>query len=165
MIVRGKSSYLFLLAISLLLVLTGQPVLAGDKKGKDVALTFHMQTEIEGNPKMFFKINVAGKECAFSQMADFSSRDVVAFSPFLGDDQNTFGIVFQLKSSAKNKLENLSTANRGKYLCAKFNGRVVDAVMIDKTVTDGILVIWNGITDGEIKALDKLAPRIGEKKK
>jgi hypothetical protein len=77
----------------------------------------------------------------------------------------TFGAVFQLRGSATSKLENLSTANLGKHLCAKVNGRIVDAVRIDTTVTDGFLVIWNNIQDAEIKEYDKVAPRIGKKKK
>ena len=101
----------------------------------------------------------------FSRMPDFTSRDIIAFSPFLADDMVTYGAVFQLRGSAKTKLENLSTANRGKLLCAKINGRVVDAVLIDKTIEDGLLVIWNGILDTEVKGYDKLVPRIGGKKK
>jgi hypothetical protein len=41
----------------------------------------------------------------------------------------------------------------------------VDGVIIDQSVKDGVLVVWNGIQEAEIKEYDKLAPRIGEDKK
>ena len=44
------------------------------------------------------------------------------------------------------------------------NGRVVDAVLIDKQVDDGYMVIWKGIGKAEIDAFDAMVPRIGEKK-
>lgn len=155
---------LFCLAL-LVLVLSSATVMAGDKKGKNLLVSFHMETDMNSNPKMIFEAAVGGKKLYFSQMADFSSRDIVAFSPFLADDKVTFGAVFQLRGSATSKLENLSTANLGKHLCAKVNGRIVDAVRIDTTVKDGFLVIWNNIQDAEVKEYDKVAPRIGKKKK
>jgi len=147
------------------LLLTSPTAWAGAKKGNNLVVTFHMQTDINTNPKMIFEQLIAGEKKYFSNMADFSSRDIIAFSPFLADDKETYGAVFQLRGSAKTKLENLSTANKGKLLCAKVNGRVVDAVFIDETVKDGMLVIWNGIMDMEVKECDKLAPRINAKKK
>ena len=35
-------------------------------------------------------------------------------------------------------------------------------VRIDKPVSDGILVIWSGVTEQEVKLYDQIAPRIGE---
>ena len=32
----------------------------------------------------------------------------------------------------------------------------------DKQVTDGMLIIWKGVTLPEIKAFDKVKPRLGE---
>lgn len=164
--VKKIPSSFFLCCIAwMALLLTSTTVWAGAKKGNNLAVSFHIETDEHSNPKMTFDHLVAGKKMFFSKMADFSSRDIVAFSPFLADDKETYGAVFQLRGSAKTKLENLSTANKGKLLCATVNGRVVDAVYIDKTIDDGMLVIWNGIMDMEVKEYDKLAPRIGAKKK
>ncbi len=52
--------------------------------------------------------------------------------------------------------------NNGKLLIAIVNGQAVSVVKINAPVTDGKLVIWNGIKDHEIKLYDQLAPRIGE---
>jgi hypothetical protein len=45
------------------------------------------------------------------------------------------------------------------------NGSVRDAVLIDKAVTDGLLVIWQRIGLAEVRAADGLMPRIGENPK
>jgi hypothetical protein len=41
---------------------------------------------------------------------------------------------------------------------------VVDAVIVDREINDGHLVIWKGIGAAEIDALDQKIPRIGEEK-
>ena len=45
------------------------------------------------------------------------------------------------------------------------SGRAIDAVLIEKPVADGQLVIWKGMTALEIQQLDKMIPRTGETKK
>jgi hypothetical protein len=49
-------------------------------------------------------------------------------------------------------------------MIAMVNGRVVDAVIVDKQIDDGVLVIWKGIGQAEVDAFDSQVPRIGEKK-
>ena len=56
----------------------------------------------------------------------------------------------------------MSAANQGKFLLVMVNGSVRDAVLIDKPVTDGLLVIWQRIGLAEVRAADGLMPRIGE---
>lgn len=147
------------------LMLLSLPVWGGGKKENNMAVSFHMETEGTNNPKMIFEQDVAGRKRFFQRSPDFSTKDIVAFSPFLADNQVDFGVVFQLRPSAAARLENLTAANQGRLLLATCNGRVVDVVEIDKPIKDGFLVIWNGIQDAEIKECDKVAPRIGKDKK
>ncbi len=151
----------FLLAFALLFSVAE----AGDKKGKNLNITFHLETDQNNNPRMIFQQNLAGKMRYFQRTAEISSKDIVSFSPFLADNGQDYGVVFKLRASAASRLENITTANQGKLLCSAVNGRVVDVVKIDKTVTDGFIVIWNGVTAAELKEYDKLAPRIGKEKK
>jgi hypothetical protein len=154
-----------MMRIILVLLLSIAPSWAGDKKGKNMAVSFHLETDVNNNPKMIFEQTIGGKKRYFSRSPDFSTRDITAFSPFLSDNQSDYGIVFQLRKSAASRLENITMANQGKMLIAAVNGRVVDGVIIDQSVKDGVLVVWNGIQEAEIKEYDKLAPRIGEDKK
>ena len=154
-----------LLRLWLLLCLTLSPSWAGDKMGKNMAVSFHLETDAATNPKMVFEQEIAGKKRFFSRTPDISTKDIVAFGPFLADNQVDFGMVLKLRPTAAARLESITSANQGKMLLATFNGRRIDAVIIDQTVKDGHLVIWNGITEAEVKECDKVAPRIGQQKK
>jgi hypothetical protein len=149
----------------LLFVMIVSPVWAGDRKAKNMAVTFHIETEAAANPKMFFEQQIGGKRRFFQRSPDFNSSDVVAFGPFLADNQVDFGMVLKLRPIAASRLESLTSANQGKMLLAMFNGKPIDAVIIDQPVKDGHLVIWNGITEAEIKECEKVVPRIGKEKK
>lgn len=138
---------------------------AGDKKGKNMAVSFHMELGVAMNPRLVIEQEIAGKKRFFQRNPDFTTKDVVAFGSFLADNKVDFGIVLKLKPAAAERLESITAANQGKMLLTMFNGRVVDAVIIDQAVKDGHLVIWNGITEAEIKECDKVVPRIGKEKK
>ena len=89
-------------------------------------------------------------------------KDMVAFRPFPSGEGEDYGMVFQLKDGAKRRLNALSIAHQGKYLLAQANGRVVDGVVIDKPVDDGLIVIWKGLSNDDLKLFDKALPRIGD---
>lgn len=154
-------------SVFLALVFTAFPALchAGGKAGDAAAVSFHIETEGNENPKMVAPFDVGGQQRFFRRMPEVSMKDFSAFSPFPSDDGQTYGVVFQLKAAANRRLSAITQVNQGKMLIAQVNGRVVDAVIIDKPVNDGLIVIWKGITDAEIKQYDKVAPRIGAEDK
>lgn len=146
-----------------LLALVLTPVAkAGGKAGEMGMVTFHLETEEGGNPKMVFPQMDDGKQRWFSRTPEISMNDMVAFRPFPSGDGDEYGIVFQLKDGAKRRLNALSVAHQGKYLLAQANGRVVDGVVIDKPVDDGLIVIWKGLSEDDVKLFDKALPRIGD---
>lgn len=138
------------------------PADAGSSKKPDTGVSFHIETTEGEDPKMVFQQVAAGKVRYFRRSAELITNDIVAFSPFPADDGLTYGAVCQLNRGAAGRLSNLSAANKGSWLLAMVNGRIVDAVIIDKQVEDGLIVIWKGITVNEVKAFDKIRPRIGE---
>ena len=138
---------------------------AGGKAGEMGMVTFHLETEAGGNPKMVFSQMDNGKERFFNRTPEITMKDMVAFSPFPSGAGDEYGLVFQLKEPAQRRLNAVSIANQGKFLLAQANGRVVDGVVIDKPVEDGVIVIWKGITTDEVKLFDKVLPRIGDKGK
>lgn len=152
-----KPARLLAALIALVLCL---PALAGGKKGGDLRLGFHMETEAGGNPKMTF----AYGDKFFSSAAEVGLSDVADFNPFPSQDGEGYGVVLRFKAGPRNRLAAVTADNQGNWLLARVNGRVVDATMIDRQVTDGQLVIWRGVTQAEVQALDKKLPRIGEKK-
>ena len=152
-----RHSFLAIFAATLLL-----PGLAGaaGKKAPDLKLSFHLQAE-PGDRRVFKQLT-AGKEVIFQKAAAISTKDIVAFRSFPADDNNSYGVVFQLDKTATNRLRTLSTAHQGKLLLAVVNGQVLDAVVIDKPVNDGLIVIWKWISLAEVKLTDQHLPRIGE---
>ena len=137
----------------------------GAGKENESGVSFHLETNEGGNQKMVFKQVAAGKERFFHRTPEIATRDVVAFSPFPSEDEGTYGVVVKLDPRAGNRLKAVTAANVGRWLIAVVNGRAVDVVVIDQQITDGMLVIWKGVTLQEVKAFDKLKPRFGEDKK
>ena len=140
-------------------------VMAGGNNGKKVDISFHIETEASDNPKMIFPYEVMGKQRFFRRIPEVSSNDFVAFSPFPSDDQASYGVILQLKDNARRRLAAVSQISSGKWLVCKAFGRMVDGVLVEDPVDDGVVVVWKGLSIQEIGILDELLPRIGEKKK
>ena len=155
-----------LAALSMMAVLAlAQPLFAGGKKDNKASVTFHIETEATDNPKMIFPQLANGQTRYFRRLPEFSTKDLVAFSPFPSEVGDGYGVVFKLKGNAKNRLAAITNANQGTWLISQVNGRVVDGVAIDKQIDDGILVIWKGVTLADIRLLDDELPRLGAKGK
>jgi hypothetical protein len=153
-------------AFVMLIVLTLSPSLfASGKKETKLSVSFHLQTEATDNPKMIFPQLTNGKTLFFRRMPEFSTKDIEAFVPFPADVGDEYGVAFKLKESAATRLSAITNTNVDRWLVAQVNGRVLDAVMIDKEVDDGFLVIWKGVTAEDLKVLDKGMKRLGGEKK
>ncbi len=138
---------------------------AGGNKGKGVNISFHIETEATDNPKMIFAHQVMGKQRFFRRIPEVSSKDFVAFTPFPADDQASYGVMLQLKNNAQRRLAAVTQVNSGKWLVCQAFGHVVDGVLIEEPVNDGVVVVWRGLSLEHIKELDTALPRIGQKKK
>ncbi|TAE78807.1 MAG: hypothetical protein EAZ65_07265 [Verrucomicrobia bacterium] len=151
-------------AIALLALCPGFPALAGGKKDGKSGISFHLQADPTDNPKMIFAQMTNGQQVFYRRSPEVMTKDISAFAPFDSEDGEGFGTLLQLKSPARNRLAATTNANVNRWLLAMVNGRVVDAVIIDKQIDDGQMVIWKGIGQSEIDAFDAQVPRIGEKK-
>jgi hypothetical protein len=151
-----------LAALLLLLVFGIAPALmASGKKENNFSVTFHMETVSTDNPKMIFPQTIGGKQRYFRRMPELISKDIAGFSPFPSKVGAGYGIAFQLKSHAKNRFAAITSTSQGNWLLAQVNGRVVDAVLIDRQIDDGMVVIWTGVTQEDIAMFDETLPRIG----
>ena len=135
---------------------------AGGKKPPPMSVSFHMQADQNEGKKFVFPFPTAGKTIFYSRSAIFTEKDIVAFQSFPSDDPTSYGLILQLRKVAKDRLVHLSGASEGQFLLAMVNGTVRDAVLIDRSVTDGLLVIWQRIGAAEVRMADSLMPRIGE---
>lgn len=137
---------------------------AGKADKKKTSLSFHIETEASDNPKMIFSYSpTSGQTRYFRRMPEISSKDVTSYSPFPSESGDGYGAVFRLKGNAAKRLSALSNINQGKWLVAQVNGRLVDAVLVDQPINDGVLVVWKGITLADLSAFDETIKRSGEK--
>lgn len=153
---------LLLAAILGLIPLTAK---AGGKADPKATLTFHLETDDNDNPKMIFPEHVGSKIRVFRRMSEVSEKDIESFSPFPSTDGATYGLMLKLKGAGARRLAAITATNPERWLLARVNGRAVDAVLIDRQISDGMLIVWKGVSSTEIKQFDKIAPRIGETKK
>lgn len=154
--------HLVLLALLLIPATASQ---ASGKKTPPASVSFHMQGDAVEAPKFARKIKTLAGTRYFRKVPEVGTKDIIAFSPFPADDKKTYGIVFKLNKQGAKRLHEATTMNRGKLMLSLVNGQALGVVRIDKPVTDGMIVIWSGIQQQEIKMYDKLAPRIGENPK
>lgn len=138
---------------------------AGGNKGKPANVSFHIETEATDNPKMIFPHEVMGKKKFFRRIPEISSKDFVAFTPFPSEDQASYGVVFQLKDNARRRLAAVTSVSQGKWLVCQAFGRIIDGVLVEDPVDDGVMVVWKNLTLEDIKKLDESLPRIGANKK
>lgn len=135
---------------------------AAGKRDDKASVSFHLETDAGDNPKMIFQqVQANGQTRYFRRMPEISTKDVFSFSPFPADD-GSYGLVFRLKPNAARRLSALTSANQGRWLSSMINGRMVDGVLIDQQVDDGMAVIWKGATRADIALFDAQFPRIGQ---
>ncbi|MGB2402982.1 MAG: hypothetical protein ACPIA7_06185 [Akkermansiaceae bacterium] len=138
------------------------PADAAGKKAPPASISFHLEGSAAEAPKFAREFNTLAGTRYFRKVPEVSSKNIQACSPFPADDDRTYGMVFKLNAQGSKRLNEVTTMHQGKLLLSLVNGQPLGVVRIDKPVTDGILVIWTGITQQEVKLYDQIAPRIGE---
>lgn len=152
-----------LAAILTILILALCPaLLAGGKPDAEFTASFHMEADGNDHPKMVFNQLANGKQRLFRRMPEIGTKDIVSFSPFPSEIGEGYGVIFRLSPTATRRLSAVSAVNLNRWMIAQVNGRVVDGVLIDKQINDGLLVIWKGLTLEDTKLFDQAIPRIGE---
>jgi hypothetical protein len=155
--------------IAMLLVMTALSLAptasAAAKKEDKLSITFHIETDATDNPKMIFPQLTNGQTRYFRRLPEVSLKDIATFSPFPSDVEEQYGVVFKLKDGTINRLYGVTGANQGRWIIAQINGTVIDGVMIDQAINDGVVVIWKGVTLADIAQLDDALKRAGESAK
>ena len=109
------------------------------------------------------KLTSPPREIYIERVPSLSEMNIKGVYPFQAND-GSWGSYFILDQKGRIDLEVLSTQRRGTAIVAfvgtaKGVHQVVDMV-IDKPVTDGVIAIPRGLTEGEVKALSKEFPVI-----
>lgn len=148
-----------LLASALLLVI---PSASAMSKKATFSLSFHSQGSEHESPRSIFKYAVPGSNRAmiFRKIAEFSHNEVAAFHSFPAPSGNQNGVTLRLDFRGSNALEMLTRNRQGEILLVIVNGQPVDYLTIDKPVADGLVTIWEGVSDAVVAEMKKKYPPI-----
>jgi len=146
----------------LLLPLLAVCCLGAAKKKNALTVRFHLQaSEQDGSAFVMPLPAGSARGPAFvKKVPEISEYDIKAIYPFPAAD-GTMGCAFKLDEHGRIALDALSVEQRGKVLVPLVNFRVVTAMLIDKRVSDGVIMIGSGLTQEEIAKLQKKYPTLG----
>jgi hypothetical protein len=146
-----------------LLCLAAIPLLtSGGKKSESFVITFHVEAPAEEAPDFAapIKLGTEMRQYYFKKVPEVTDRDIAWFYPFVSENGQSFGAAFKLKDKAMDGLKALSLTHQGKLLGARIANAPYSAVMIDRPIEDGVLVVWNGLDKTHLKAFEKKFPHV-----
>ncbi len=136
------------------------PMLLGFSRKTEFTITFHALASEMDPPKTMFPFDLNGNRVFFKIVPEVSQQNIVAFYPFPAEGGRGNGLTLQLDFRGRASLELITRTRRDEYMLTMVNAAPVDFVVLDQPVTDGIITIWQGVTDEVIKEMDKKYPRI-----
>ncbi|CAN5812909.1 hypothetical protein BH09VER1_BH09VER1_33290 [soil metagenome] len=91
-----------------------------------------------------------------------NERDIVSFYPF--PNQGSIGAYFQLDADGTNKLAQHTIDKKDNLVMALIDGRLACVMLVDKKITNGLMMIPYGFTPEEILLLQTRYPTISKEK-
>lgn len=147
------------------LVLLSSLCLGAGKKYQMFLVTFHLEGDQHDNPKFMHPVKLGQdhRQYFFSKIPTFKDNDIEWFYPFTSRDGGSYGAAFQLKEHALQELKGVTLTNQGKLLGIRIAGSPLQhAVLIDRPVTDGVIVLWEGLTQNHLKQFRKRFPHVDD---
>ena len=157
--VKLASMHLRSLCLALAAIALPLPCHAMSKKPL-ITVRFHVEANARDTDTFSMPVNLLfqRRSTQVSRVPAFSEKQIKAIMPFeVGD--GTWGCAFQLDVQGRIRLETMSTESRGSAMVVFIGTKgglhqVVDMI-IDRPVTDGVIVIPKGLTALEVAALRK----------
>lgn len=138
--------------------------LGAGKQYKLYVVTFHLEGDENDNPKMVtpVKLGQEHRQYYFSKIPAFTDKDIKWFYPFTAADGVSFGAAFRLKDHAAVELKGITLTHQGKLLGLRCSDAPLQAVLIDRPVEDGVVVIWSGLQQRHLQEFRKRFPHVDE---
>lgn len=152
-----------LLIAALILVATPSGNGAGTQSKLSI-LSFHVEGDQTDNPKMItpVKLGAEHRQYFFSKIPSFTDKDVAWFYPFTAADGVSFGVAFRLKEHAATELKAITLTHQGKLLGLRCADAPMQAVLIDRPIDDGVIVMWSGLTQKHLQEFRKRFPHVDD---
>jgi len=148
------------LLLPLMIALASPALLLGMSKKPGCVITFHTLAAPNDPPKTMFPFDLNGKRIYFKIVPEFSQENIAAYKAFPAENGNGKGLAIQLDSRGRDSLELITHQHKDEYLLAMINAKPVDFVVMDEPVLDGLVTIWQGVSDDIIKEVAKKHPQI-----
>lgn len=129
--------------------------------------TFRVHVAANANDSAAFAQPVrslSGRDVFIDKTAWISERDVKAFYPYRAAD-GSYGALLELDDHGRTILDTLSVERRGSQLFVFINGRPLTELQVDRRVSDGKMYLASGLTEADIKLMNKDWKLLGGKKK
>ncbi len=152
-----------------LLLALGLTSFGSGKRGQAVLISFHLEGSKEEWPKFAQAVKMSdGQQFYFKVLPVATDADIQWFYPFVSDDKTTFGAAFKLDQRGSNALAQItgSPENHGRLLAVvtqplsdQLPG-LRNYLQIDKRITDGVVVVWSGLTDQHLRVFSGRFPHV-----
>jgi|GEM_PF-411366 len=149
---------------TLFFLLAGMCCIAAGNKSKTKIISFHLEGSETDNPKFVIPVKLGSdyRQYYFSRIPSFTDSDIEWFYPFTSGDGQSYGAAFHLKSHAAAELKGLCLTHPGKLLGIRVSGAQFQAVIIDRPVNDGVIVLWQGLTQEHLTLFRKKFPHVDD---
>ncbi len=104
--------------------------------------------------------SITGRDVHIEKTPWLSERDVKAYYPY-----RAAAALLQLDDHGRTVLDTLSVERRGTNLFVFLNGRALTELTVDRRVKDGKIYLPGGLTEADIKLMNKDWKLIGGRKK
>lgn len=120
-------------------------------QGSEMESPRAIMPDLVGNPP---------RKVILKRAPEFSQNQIAAFHSFPADNGNGYGVALKLDFKGTQALELVTRMRGGEILRTLVNGKPVDYVVIDRPISDGIFVIWEGVPEEVVKEMGKKYPSI-----
>lgn len=127
-------------------------------------VSVHSQGTEMSSPKSIMPDSVGNppRKVILNRAPEFTQKNIAAFQSFKAENGNGNGVALRLDFKGTQALEIATRMRQGEILRSLINGKPVDYVIIDGPITDGIFVIWEGVSDEVIAEMGKKYPPINK---
>lgn len=98
--------------------------------------------------------SMTGRDVFIEKTAWLTEHDVQSYYPYRAAD-GSYAALLQLDDDGRTILDTLSVERGGSYLFVFVNGRPVTELQVDRRVSDGQIYIPSGLTEADIKLMNK----------
>jgi len=138
--------------------------MAAGNKPKGKFLSFHLEGEETDSEKFVMGVPLGSdqRKYFFRKIPEFTGSDVEWFYPFKSENGQSYGVAFRLNSKSAVKLNDLCRTYPGKLFGINVVGSLFKAVIIDRPSTDGIIVLWSGLTENHLTLFRTKFPHVDD---